>query len=117
MNRTAIKIAAFFGASAVILGAFGAHGLAKVLSANGTLAIWQTASQYHLLHSVALLILATQSPRFSRSGILFCAGIIIFSGSLYTLAVSNLKLLGAITPIGGVCLIIGWILLAFDRPS
>ena len=107
------KLAAFFGASGVALGAFGAHGLKAVLESNHTLEVWHTASLYHLLHAVALLLLAPAAPAHRLSRILFSSGILIFSGSLYALAVTGVKWLGAITPIGGVALIAGWIAVGF----
>jgi uncharacterized membrane protein YgdD (TMEM256/DUF423 family) len=73
---------------------------------------WETAAHYHLVHAVVLLVLATRSAVAKLPFLLFTAGIVIFSGSLYLLAVTNVKWLGAITPIGGVCLIAGWLALA-----
>ena len=102
-----IRIAALFGASGVVLGAFGAHGLKAVLAANQTLEIWHTASLYHLLHAVVLLWAAARSLAFR----LFACGILVFSGSLYLLAVTGRKWLGAITPLGGLLLIAGWLAL------
>jgi uncharacterized membrane protein YgdD (TMEM256/DUF423 family) len=103
------RIAALFGASGVALGAFGAHGLQAVLAANGTGDLWKTASLYHLIHAVALLWAAGHKI----SCRLFASGILIFSGSLYLLAVTNLKWLGAVTPVGGLLLIAGWVTTAF----
>lgn len=112
-STTAPRLAALTGFLAVVLGAFGAHGLKIVLEKNGTLAVWQTAALYHLVHAVVLLVLA-QKPAVARLPFaLFGAGIVIFSGSLYTLAVTNFKWLGAITPLGGVCLLAGWLALAW----
>ncbi|MCE9608713.1 MAG: DUF423 domain-containing protein [Chthoniobacter sp.] len=112
---TAQRLAALAGFLAVALGAFGAHGLKAVLEKNGMLAVWQTAALYHLTHSVVLLALAqrTAVPRVPFA--FFGAGILIFSGSLYALALTNLKWLGAITPLGGVCLLSGWLALAWKR--
>ena len=109
---TAFRISAAFGFLAVALGAFGAHGLKNVLAQNDTLAIWQTAALYHLVHSAVMLALATREPLRAWAWRLFAAGIVIFSGSLYALALSHVKVLGAITPIGGVCLLAGWMALA-----
>ena len=103
------KLAAFFGATGVALGAFGAHGLKAVLESNHTIEVWHTASLYHLLHAVVLLLLTRTNAAHRLSRILFASGILIFSGSLYILAVTGIKWLGAITPIGGVALIAGWI--------
>lgn len=108
---TPIRIAALFGAAAVALGAFGSHGLKTLLEANQTVEVWKTASLYHLLHSVVLLVLATLPSLRRRAFQCFGTGILIFSGSLYGLAVSQIKILGAITPIGGLFLIAGWLLL------
>jgi uncharacterized membrane protein YgdD (TMEM256/DUF423 family) len=102
-----IRIAALFGASGVALGAFGAHGLKALLAANQTLEVWHTASLYHLLHAVVLLWAAGRSLAFR----LFACGILVFSGSLYLLAVTGLKWLGAVTPLGGLLLIAGWLAL------
>jgi uncharacterized membrane protein YgdD (TMEM256/DUF423 family) len=116
MNSTlALRIAALFGFLAVALGAFGAHGLKATLDLHGTAAIWQTAALYHLVHSVVLLVLAQRQAPPRVSFLLFVAGVVIFSGSLYLLAVTNVKWLGAITPLGGLSLLGGWLCLAFRR--
>jgi uncharacterized membrane protein YgdD (TMEM256/DUF423 family) len=110
-NATALRIAALFGILAVALGAFGAHGLKALLINNGTVAIWEKAVFYHFIHTVMLFILAGRSPLQLRAWISFLAGILIFSGSLYLLAVTNIRWLGAITPFGGISFIVGWGLL------
>jgi|TARA_R100000455_G_C6215182_1_gene81434 uncharacterized membrane protein YgdD (TMEM256/DUF423 family) len=97
-------------------GAFGAHGLKRVLSAD-MLAIWQTAVLYQLVHALGLLLIAALSARIGGSlpgwsGWVMFAGIVVFSGSLYVLALSGVKWLGAFTPIGGVAFIVAWALLA-----
>ena len=116
MNSTvATRIAAISGFTAVALGAFGAHGLKATLELHGTAANWQTAALYHLVHSVVLLALSQREIPPRTPILLFTAGIAVFSGSLYVLAVTNIKVLGAITPIGGLCLLAGWVLLAFRR--
>jgi uncharacterized membrane protein YgdD (TMEM256/DUF423 family) len=97
----------------VVLGAFGAHALRSRVSAE-MLAVWETASRYHLVHALALLATAWAAERWpggwtSSAGWLFVAGILVFSGSLYLLAWTGARGLGAITPIGGVCFIAGWI--------
>ncbi len=103
---------------AVMLGAFGAHGLKKILTAD-MLAVFSTGVQYHFYHALGLLVvglIATQLPasmQIKWSGWLMFAGIILFSGSLYVLAVTGLRWLGAITPIGGVCFILAWAMLAY----
>ena len=108
-----IRIAAFFGATGVALGAFGAHGLKSILAANESLEVWRTASSYHLLHAVVLLWLAGLHPKYSKSFLFLSLGILIFSGSLYALALTNVRILGAITPLGGLMLILGWSALLF----
>jgi uncharacterized membrane protein YgdD (TMEM256/DUF423 family) len=113
MKSLTVQIAALYGFSAVALGAFGAHGLQKVLGENGTTAIWEKATLYHLVHSAVLLALALSAkPGAGWPFRLFAVGIIVFSGSLYALAVSNIRWLGAITPIGGLCLLGGWLWIA-----
>jgi uncharacterized membrane protein YgdD (TMEM256/DUF423 family) len=114
-TTTAIRLAALTGFLAVALGAFGAHGLKGTLDANGTAAIWQTAALYHLVHAVMLFVIAQRSVVARVPFALFGIGIVIFSGSLYLLAVTNVKWLGAITPFGGLCLLGGWLALAFPR--
>jgi uncharacterized membrane protein YgdD (TMEM256/DUF423 family) len=111
-STTAFRISAAFGFAAVALGAFGAHGLKEVLAQNDTLLVWQTAALYHLVHSVVMLAIASREPLRVWAWRLFAAGVVIFSGSLYALAISNVKMLGAITPFGGVCLLGGWLVLA-----
>jgi uncharacterized membrane protein YgdD (TMEM256/DUF423 family) len=104
------KIGAISGASAVLLGAFGAHGLQKHLEHNPkAIANWQTAANYHLIHSGALLIAAANRKQYAS--VLFTSGIVVFSGSLYLLVLSGYKQLGAVTPIGGLFLVGGWIAL------
>lgn len=104
-------------ALAVALGAFGAHGLKNKLSQE-MLAVFETGVQYHFYHGIGLLIvglLAQYMPNSAMlewSGWLMMFGILIFSGSLYLLAVSNIRWIGAITPIGGLCFIASWIFLA-----
>lgn len=105
-----ISIAALLGFTGVALGAFGAHGLKDVLAANGTLAIWQTAVLYHLVHAVASLWAAERKPVVTW---IWAAGIAVFSGSLYMLALTNIRWIGAITPIGGILFLIGWAMLLF----
>ena len=112
-STTAQRLAALAGFLAVALGAFGAHGLKAVLEKNGTITVWQTAALYHLVHAVVLLVLAQKAAVARVPFALFGAGIVIFSGSLYTLALTNVKWLGAITPLGGVCLLAGWLALAW----
>ncbi|MGO8673564.1 MAG: DUF423 domain-containing protein [Capsulimonadaceae bacterium] len=109
-----IVIAGVNGFLAVALGAFGAHALKNVLSPPNK-AIWETAVQYHLAHALALLavgVLGGSSIACSKAlraaGWLFTIGIVCFSGSLYALALSGVTVLGAVTPLGGVCFLAGW---------
>lgn len=118
MNKQIILTASFFGLIAVILGAFGAHGLEGKIS-EYHIETWKTANEYHFYHTFALLFLST----FSRaktltirvSFIAFTIGILLFSGSLYLLSVRSLlgiesaSILGPITPLGGLFFMIGWI--------
>lgn len=105
----AIRIAAVMGFFAVALGAFGAHGLKDMLAQNGTAAIWEKAVFYHLIHAVMLFVLAGRKEFPALAWWSFLAGIVIFSGSLYLLSATNLRWLGAITPVGGVGFLVGWL--------
>lgn len=117
MAKTFLVIAALSGLLAVIIGAFGAHGLKNRLTED-LLAVYQTGVQYHFYHTLALLmvgLLLMQIPQASLlnwSGWLFIVGIMVFSGSLYLLAVTGTRWLGAITPLGGLAFIAGWLTLA-----
>ncbi len=106
------RAAAALGFLGVTLGAFGAHALKPTLAAFGTADVWETGVIYQLVHAVALLAMAAMDRASRALAVLWVGGIVIFSGSLYVLAVSEFKLLGAITPIGGVMLLAGWLLLA-----
>ena len=114
-SQAAFRISAVTGFVAVALGAFGAHGLHDVLEKNKRLATWETAVLYHLTHAVVLLLIAGLRPMRSAAWWLMLAGTGIFSGTLYILALTNVKWLGAITPLGGVCLLAGWLALAFGK--
>jgi uncharacterized membrane protein YgdD (TMEM256/DUF423 family) len=116
-----VVAAAAFGAAGVALGAFGAHALRARVSPE-LLAAWQTGVQYHLLHSVALLALGLFASATGRSvrlpALLWSAGIVLFSGSLYLLSGAGQRGAGPVTPIGGLCLIAGWLaLLSLRRLS
>jgi uncharacterized membrane protein YgdD (TMEM256/DUF423 family) len=106
------------GFLAVALGASGAHGpVHEKLVASGQLAHWETAVQYHLPHAVVLLLLtlfASAKPRMVWAWRMFFTGILLFSGSLYLLAYTGTKWLGAVTPLGGLSLMIGWVLIAMS---
>lgn len=111
-----IRVGALLAALGVMMGAFGAHGLKARLTPE-LLEIYKTAAFYHLIHALAIVlvgVLASQRTNFSSKwvALLFVAGILFFSGSLYALAITNFRALGAIAPIGGVCFIAAWILLA-----
>jgi uncharacterized membrane protein YgdD (TMEM256/DUF423 family) len=114
VNRSIGIAAAAFGATAVMLGAFGAHALRGHID-DAALQIWHTAVEYQFWHALALLALATlapPSPRAARLAALsFSVGIALFSGSLYALALGAPRWIGAITPCGGAAFIAGWILL------
>jgi uncharacterized membrane protein YgdD (TMEM256/DUF423 family) len=108
VNANFFRGAALFGLLAVALGAFGAHALKATLISNGTAEIWNKAVLYHLVHAVVLLALALSGTQNRGAFVCFLLGIVIFSGSLYLLALTNLRWLGAITPFGGLCLLAGW---------
>ncbi len=112
-----IGIGALFGFLSVALGAFGAHSLKESLSEKSA-AIYQTAAQYQMSHALALVLFglwASQNPDAARPwvGWAFTAGILLFSGSLYALAMTGIRGFGAITPLGGVSFLVGWIMFAF----
>lgn len=107
----AFRVSALLGFLGVALGAFGAHGLKDILARYDTTAIWHTAVLYHLVHAVVLLLLAA-GPVWRRGAWLcLLVGVLIFSGSLYIMGVTNLRRLGMITPLGGVAFLAGWLLL------
>jgi uncharacterized membrane protein YgdD (TMEM256/DUF423 family) len=109
MSRIALlRIAAAFCFVAVALGAFGAHALKATLQSTGMLDAWNKAVLYHLVHAVALLALALYGAGNRGAYLLLAAGILFFSGSLYTMALTNVRWLGAITPLGGLCFLAGW---------
>ncbi len=114
-QSTAFRISAVLGFLAVALGAFGAHGLKPVLLRHDTLSVWQTAALYHLVHAAVLLGLSAWNPFRSRSWGMMAAGVLVFSGSLYVLAVTQIKWLGAVTPLGGLLLLVGWMGLVFGK--
>jgi uncharacterized membrane protein YgdD (TMEM256/DUF423 family) len=105
------KTAAIVGFCAVALGAFGAHMLRGRLETLGTTQTWQTGVLYHLVHAVVLLILSSWRPVPLRSFWLLFGGVIVFSGSLYLLAFTGFRWFGAITPLGGLGMLAGWVAL------
>jgi uncharacterized membrane protein YgdD (TMEM256/DUF423 family) len=118
-----LAAAGVLGLLGIALGAFGAHALKATLEAHASLDIWRTAVLYQLVHAVALLALAAGRalPAGVATPIAACwvAGVLLFSGSLYGLALGGPKLLGPVTPLGGLCLLAGWLLVvraAWIRP-
>jgi uncharacterized membrane protein YgdD (TMEM256/DUF423 family) len=117
MNPPFLLIGALAGLVGVTLGAFGAHGLRSRLSPD-MLAAFETGVRYHMYHALAIMGVASVTERLQASrlilasGWLFFAGIVLFSGSLYLLAITGMRGLGAITPIGGVAFLLGWACLA-----
>jgi uncharacterized membrane protein YgdD (TMEM256/DUF423 family) len=128
-KRWLLVAAAIAGATGVAIGAFGAHGLPDFLQSQGAdaelvakrLSQFDTGARYHLIHAVALLAIASistvQAKLIRAIGVFLLCGIVLFSGSLYLLVVTNTPWLGAVTPLGGVCWIVAWVLLAFCRPT
>ena len=117
MDRLFVIIGALLGAVGVGAGAFGAHALRERLSPD-LLGTFETAVRYHLIHVVGLLIVAWAVTRWpgtatTAAGWLFLIGIVLFSGSLYALSLTGIRVFGAITPFGGVALIAGWLALAW----
>lgn len=115
-NQQILFAGAVFMALGVLLGAFGAHALKKILSPE-MLAVYKTGVEYQFYHALGLLLVGllgfrVESKWLRWSGTLLIFGIIIFSGSLYALSISGIKILGAITPIGGLAFVAGWICLA-----
>ena len=118
MNRThAMRMAALMGLLAVVLGAFGAHALKEVLARTPTAqGLWEKAVFYHFIHAVMLFFLATRRPPPFVPWVGFLLGIILFSGSLYLYATTGAHWLVALTPIGGVCFMVGWVCLIISPP-
>ena len=117
MDTTFLLVGSLLGFLGVAAGAFGAHGLRSRLSTD-MLAVFETAVRYQMYHVFALLIVAAAIGRLgdarllSLAGWFFVAGIFLFSGSLYALALSGVNILGAITPLGGLAFLVGWACLA-----
>ena len=115
MSKTILLTASILLALAVAIGAFGAHGLKSYLS-EAMLQTWKTGVEYHFYHSLGLLLIGVLSVSMPTqllnwSALFLFAGIVLFSGSLYILAITGIKWIGAITPLGGICFIAGWLLL------
>jgi uncharacterized membrane protein YgdD (TMEM256/DUF423 family) len=114
MSRTFIILACINCFIAVALGAFGAHGLKSLLSADAMRA-FKTAVDYHFIHALGLMaigILYSEFPKVLSAGWLMLAGIVLFSGSLYLLSLTAIKAFGMITPVGGICFMAAWCWLA-----
>lgn len=115
MSKTILLTASILLALAVAIGAFGAHGLKSHLS-EAMLQTWKTGVEYHFYHALGLLLIGVLSVSIPTnllnwSALFLFAGIVLFSGSLYILAITGIKWIGAITPLGGICFIAGWLLL------
>lgn len=117
MSVALFRLAAALGFLAVALGAFGAHALKASLQANAMVSVWEKAVLYHFLHALALLALALYGVGFRGPTWLLLGGIFFFSGSLYLMALTNVRWLGAITPLGGLCFLAGWAWLAMAPPA
>ena len=123
MNKQLIIVASVFGILAVVLGAFGSHGLKNLIDSAG-IDVWKTAVSYQFYHTFALLFLALVPPSAIKNVKLaawfFVLGILFFSGSLYLislkdfLGISQLSILGPITPLGGLCFILGWSVILYS---
>jgi len=119
--RTPLLAAALLGAAGIVTGALGAHALDAALTARGMRQVWETAVQFHLLHAVALVGLAgwmrglpagAAARRAAWAARLWIIGAVLFSGSLYGIALGGPRLLGPVTPLGGLSLLAGWLCLA-----
>jgi uncharacterized membrane protein YgdD (TMEM256/DUF423 family) len=111
--RLFVTLGAVFGGLAVVLGAFGAHALRGSLSPDD-LATFEIGVRYQMYHALALLAVAWAATQWeSSAGWAFVVGIVVFSGSLYTLVITGQRWLGAVTPVGGVAFIVGWALLVW----
>lgn len=111
MQKGLVRIAAAFCFFSVALGAFGAHALKDTLAARGFTDAWKTAVLYQFIHSIALLVIAVSGIGPRAASWFFGGGILFFSGSLYLLCLTNVRWLGAITPLGGLFFLAGWLCL------
>jgi uncharacterized membrane protein YgdD (TMEM256/DUF423 family) len=121
MDRIFFALGSFSAALGVIAGAFGAHGLRSKLTPE-LMEVFQTGVKYHLIHALGLIAVAWAVQRWGgglpvAAGWLFVAGTVIFSGSLYTLSLTGVRALGAVTPVGGLAFIVGWVLLGLAAVS
>jgi uncharacterized membrane protein YgdD (TMEM256/DUF423 family) len=116
VRRDAFGLAGLLGFTAVAAGAFGAHAVRSRLTP-AMMEIYRTGALYHLVHAVAALVVAAAGERLRRGRLiltLFAAGILVFAGSLYALALTGTTILGAVTPLGGLLLLAAWALVAFE---
>ncbi len=116
-SNSKFNLSCITAAAGIALGATGAHPIKEQLVASGSLDTWHTAVLYHLIHAVALFVITSQGTAMKSKWAfrLWTAGILLFSGSLYGLALTKWSLLGPITPLGGVAFIAGWISLIFEN--
>jgi uncharacterized membrane protein YgdD (TMEM256/DUF423 family) len=117
--KSFLILGSLLSALSVAIGAFGAHSLKELLERTDRIATFETAVQYQIFHSLAILIIGILlhtgiAPKVGLAGNLFFIGILIFSGSLYMLCLTGKTWLGAITPIGGTLFIVGWVLVAWQ---
>jgi uncharacterized membrane protein YgdD (TMEM256/DUF423 family) len=119
MSILLFRIAAVLCFLAVALGAFGAHSLRSTLEANGMIDVWNKAVFYQFIHAIALLVLALYGTINRGASLLLLIGILLFSGSLYLLALipQARNWLGAVTPLGGLCFLVGWAWLVLAPPK
>jgi len=119
MTQPILLAAALAGFSGVGLGAIGAHAFAALLAHNNRTDTYQTAVLYHIVHAAALLAVAvlsrqTPSASLNMAASAFVMGIVLFSGSLYVLALGNVRMMGAVAPLGGIALLVGWAALGYS---
>jgi uncharacterized membrane protein YgdD (TMEM256/DUF423 family) len=117
MSILPVRIAAALCFLAVGLGAFGAHWLKPALEAHNLVEVWNKAVLYHFIHAIALFALALYGSVNRGAWWLLFAGIVFFSGSLYAMGLTNLRWLGAVTPLGGLCFLTGWAWLVISPPK
>jgi uncharacterized membrane protein YgdD (TMEM256/DUF423 family) len=103
-----LRLAAVLCFLAVALGAFGAHAMKASLTASGLTDVWNKAVLYHFLHAIVMFVISYVTAGQRGPWWLFFGGILLFSGSLYLMALTNARWLGAITPLGGLCFLAGW---------
>ena len=114
-HTAAFRVSALFGFLGVGLGAFGAHALKETLVRTGSTEFWGKAVLYHLVHATVMLVVAGLRPLPTAAWSFFGVGILAFSGSLYLYALTRVYFLVFITPFGGICLLVGWLLLILHR--